>query len=298
MANGEPTLPRNAKSPLGETKRVKRAVSKLNRGIRSTRDWMLERIGQIPNNVVGTTNTADMHGNRNIYEYLIDANALRQILSEARQRLESNTLGTVQDEAENAYTVGTANEAANLSGMTEDYTRTINQIVASQPFQSRVAFIRSRVFEEMEGFYGQTAADLSRTLGDALDQGLAPTRVAQQIKDRFGVSMSRAERIARTEINQAQRRGGWDEAQDAEERLGIRTKEMHLSALSPTSRSAHIARHGRLYTREEVRAWYGRDANGINCKCSQVSVQVDADGNPLTTKAIDRARQTKDNFTK
>jgi hypothetical protein len=39
-------------------------------------------------------------------------------------------------------------------------------------------------------------------------------------------------------------------------------------------------RHAHLYTNEEVRDWYSKDGNSINCKCSQQSVLVDADGKP------------------
>jgi len=102
-------------------------------------------------------------------------------------------------------------------------------------------------------------------LSTGIENGQNPIEVARTIRDRFDVSRSRAERIARTEITGALRRARWDEAEDARISIGIRTLEMHLSALSPTTRASHAARHSRLFTVQEVREWYTQDGNSINC---------------------------------
>ncbi|RTO80018.1 phage head morphogenesis protein, partial [Enterobacter hormaechei] len=39
------------------------------------------------------------------------------------------------------------------------------------------------------------------------------------------------------------------------------------------------------------RDWYSKDGNSINCKCSQQSVLVDADGNPEYTDTITKLKQ-------
>lgn len=78
------------------------------------------------------------------------------------------------------------------------------------------------------------------------------------------------------------------------ERLGIRYLYMHLSALSPNTRPSHAARHGHLYTEDEMQEWWGSDENDVECKCTAVMILVDEDGNPMTPSIIERARKTYD----
>lgn len=76
------------------------------------------------------------------------------------------------------------------------------------------------------------------------------------------------------------------------DRLGIRYLHMHLSALSPTTRPSHAARHGHLYTEEEMQEWWASDENDVECKCSTVMILVDENGDPMTPSIIERARKT------
>lgn len=282
----EPVLPRNAKSPLAETRRTQRAEKRIREALKETQRFTLQLWSEVPVN--------EYTVNRRRYEYLIDVSRLADIIRQIKAKLRE-TLGTaVTDESVQGYEVGTANAVTNLQGLTQDYQRNISSVLASSPYQTRVAFVRARVFEQMQGFEDQTGADLNRVLSQAVEDGQNPLQTARTIRDRFDVAQSRAERIARTEITGAQRRAVWDENQDAEERLGIRTRLMHLSALLPTSRSWHIARHGDIFTTDEVREWYSVASNSIQCRCSQVGVLVDENGNLLNDRAQQKALQTKE----
>lgn len=281
----EPILPRNAKSPLAETRRTQRAERRIREAIKETERFTKQLWADVPVN--------EYTVNQRRYEYLIDVSRLQEIIRQIRQKLRQ-ALGTaVVDESVQGYEVGTSNSVTNLQGLTNDYQRTIVTVLSSSPYQSRVAFVRARVFEQMDKFEGETGADLGRVLSQAVEDGQNPIQTARVIADRFDVAQSRAERIARTEITGAQRRGTWDETQDAQERLGINTRLMHLSALLPTSRSWHIARHGEVFTIDEVRQWYTEASNAINCRCSQVSVLVDENGNLLNERAQQKALATK-----
>ena len=138
--------------------------------------------------------------------------------------------------------------------------------------------------------------DIAKVLaerGTRYGEFLYHARIAQNIKEQLKVEQHRAERIARTEISMAQRRAKWDEADDAAAEYGSRTKEMHFSALSATTRATHAARHGKLYTREEAREWWAQGANGINCKCSSIAVVVNAQGEPIAPGVVARAKAIK-----
>ena len=73
---------------------------------------------------------------------------------------------------------------------------------------------------------------------------------------------------------------------------------MHFSALSPTTREDHAARHGEVYTVDEVAEWYSVDANGINCKCTQVEVLLDENGDVIQDKLQQREIDRKDTYMK
>ncbi len=254
-------------NPVGGTGLINAARADVNRVLASAQRWLIAQLQAIP--VAARTINAAPPGaplvvNADVYDYNVSLFTLQMITSELKNRL-GGTSEPVVNRTVSGYEVGTAQEIASLAAMTSEYTRTITQVLTSDPWQRRVALVRARVFEQMDGFVGETAADLSRVLMQGIENGQNPLIVAKDIKARFDVSKGRAERIARTEITGALRRAHWDEADSAREQLGIRTLEMHLSALSPTTRESHARRHGRLYTTQEVREWYTQDGNGINC---------------------------------
>ena len=73
-------------------------------------------------------------------------------------------------------------------------------------------------------------------------------------------------------------------------RFGSPFKLMHMSALSPTTRKTHADRHGNLYSPAEVREWWARESNAVDCKCSVVVVLVDELGKPLVERIVSRAK--------
>lgn len=278
-----PTLPRNTENPVGGARLQQQTVSRLKRGLRDVRGWLLDRFRDIPTREITVNASVGRYTvNETRYEYLISADELRLIVEEIRRRLGIEVPPDYMvQQAVTAYQAGTGTAVAQLAALTDDYTREITQVLASEPWQRRVALMRGRVFEQMQGFNGDTATELGRVLSQGVEDGLNPRDVAKDIRKRFGIAERRAETIARTEIGSALRRATRDETQDARERLGIRTAMLHLSALSPTTRRTHSARHGRTYSPQEVAEWYSVDANSIRCKCSQQPVLLDDSGQPI-----------------
>jgi hypothetical protein len=79
-------------------------------------------------------------------------------------------------------------------------------------------------------------------------------------------------------------------------RLAIKHKFMHLSALAPSTRSSHAARSGMLFTAEEIKEWVAKDNNGEDCRCTFSLIVVDEAGNPLSSNLIDRISAARDQF--
>jgi len=105
--------------------------------------------------------------------------------------------------------------------------------------------------------------------------------------------MVRAKTIAQTEQVGALRAAQRNEAAWSRDTLGLNTAMLHLSALKPTSRSWHVARHGHTYTPEEVEAWYAERGNRYNCYCSQIPCLLDDEGNLFNKGLADKLEKER-----
>lgn len=196
-----------------------------------------------------------------------------------------------------AYERGTAQEYANLAQQSTTYAATqqsVATILLSEPYQLRMALVRARVFEEVKGLSAQVKADMARILTDGIARGLNPREVARNLNEQSGIEIRRANRVARTEITTALRRARMDEADEASEVLNLETRQVHISALSPTTRPNHASRHGKMFTTDEQRDWWARDGNSINCKCSTVTILTDKEGRPHNDTLLNKLKEEKE----
>lgn len=196
-----------------------------------------------------------------------------------------------------AYERGTAQEYANLAQQSTAYAATqqsVATILLSEPYQLRMALVRARVFEEMKGLSAQVKADMARILTDGIARGLNPREVARNLNDQSGIEIRRANRVARTEITTALRRARMDEADEASEVLNLETRQVHISALSPTTRPNHASRHGKIFTTDEQRDWWAVDGNSINCKCSTVTILTNKEGRPYNDTLLNKLKEEKE----
>lgn len=148
----------------------------------------------------------------------------------------------------------------------------------SPEFAERIRRIRSRVFEEMKGFTGDTANVLARALSDGMARGVGVRTITGSIAKQFDIKESRARTIIRTEFGNAHRNTIAEQSKDARDRLGLNIGIQWISALAPTTRPEHAERHLKIYTIEQVADFYARDANAINCLCTQQDVIIEGDG--------------------
>jgi SPP1 gp7 family putative phage head morphogenesis protein len=290
---GQPILPRSITNPVGQSSRVNRVTGAIDDALATVEDWLIQRFEQIPTESIVVSR---FFINRSRYEYQISIPDLELLVEELAVQLGIVPDQYVVDQVIGAYEVGTNLAVTNLANISDDYTRNITQVLMSEPYQRRVALIGARVFEEMQGFEGDTGRDLARVLREAVQDGLNPRDVVETIRNRFGVARSRAARIAQTEITGALRRGRWDEAQDAETRLGLRVRLLWVSALKPTTRLWHASRHGGIYTVQEVREFYATGANAIFCYCGQVEILVNSDGTPVTGRPVLKLKKQKEAY--
>lgn len=287
-------LPANPRDPTGADRLERGAFRDFSKRFRKIRDGYLLALDRIPSEPVV---------NRR-YVFNLDSTLLNAMFSGLDSMVDSILLEGGEDKlwffesyVSVAYQRGTAQQFANLSQQSPVYhagQQSLQDILMSEPYRRRTALVRAREFEEMKGLAGGTKSLLNRILADGIARGKNPREVAKDITKATGqIDDVRARRIARTEIPTALRRARMDETDDAQERYGIRTMEMHISALSPTTRRKHADRHATLHTTEEQRDWWSQDGNSVNCKCSTVSVMVDDNGKPLVPAIVERAKRNK-----
>lgn len=288
-----PILPRNIEDPT--------AVDKLERGAINKFKSKLKQIGKEYPKLLDQLNARPVVNKR--YTYQLDEYTLNSVIRQGDALISDILLEGGDDSqwffeayVKTAYARGTAQTFANLSNQSAVYhaaNESLSNLISSEAYINRIALIRARSFEEMQGFTASIQADMARVLTDGIGRGLSPTEIAKSLSEQTGMEQYRANRIARTEIPTALRRARWDETESAQEKYGIKTMLMHISAWSPTTRHSHSERHGKLYTVDEVREWYSIGANSINCKCTQIEVMVDDKGEPLVPAIIERAKKMK-----
>lgn len=289
-----PILPANPKDPTGVDRLERAAINDFDKRFRNIRNGYIAALNRIPASPVVNEKYAF-----NLDPALLSAmfGSLDTMVDEELMEGGEENLWFFNAYVSKAYQRGTAQEFANLSQQSPVYhagQKSLSDIVMSEPYRRRIALVKAREFEEMKGLAGGVKPLLNRILADGIARGKNPRDIAKEITAATGqIDDVRARRIARTEITTALRRARMDEADDATERYGIQTMQMHMSALSPTTRITHASRHGTLHTTEEQRDWWSEDANSINCKCSTVAVMVDDDGKPLVPAIVDRAKRNK-----
>lgn len=287
-------LPRDWEDPTGADDLERRAMRDFARRLRRVAQAYIDGLAMIPATPVVNAR----------YTFRLDNQLLDYVLAQAGAAVDeilleggSTDLWFFAQYVEVAAARGAAQEFANLARQSPVYKagrQSLENVLRSDAYVNRMVLTRAREFEEMTAYSSQVKADMSRLLTDGIGRGLNPRAISANLTEQLGIEQFRADRIARTEITMALKRAKWDEADDAEELYGIQTREMHLSALSATTRASHAARHAHIYTREEVRTWWASGANAINCKCSTTSTLVDNAGKPLVPIAQENAIKAKE----
>ncbi|UUQ71175.1 phage minor head protein [Enterobacter hormaechei subsp. xiangfangensis] len=267
-----PILPRNYQDPTGADALERRVMKDFARRMNKIGKAYKSALDKIPSSLAVNAR----------YEYQLNPTLLSIILNDASYLVDQVLLEGgdydlwFYEYIDLASEKGTGQSFYNLSQQSPVYAagrESLASILASDPYQQRMALVHARVFEEMKGLTADVKRDMARVLTDGVGRGLNPLDIARNLTDQTGIEKRRANRIARTEVTTALRRAKWDEDQEANDLYGLKTLLVHISALSPTTRHTHAVRHAHLYTNEEVRDWYSKDGNSINCYLPNTEVQ-------------------------
>lgn len=299
----QPIYPRNDADPTAQGRRVAGAIAQFKRKHAEIRRAVVGMVRELPYRIIELNFSGrKLQFNAKVYKFDLSADVLSNLLAEIDALIDrimlqggEQRLWFLLDYVIPAYQQGAAQAQANLAAQSVVYASAvpdIETIMFSPEYQRRIGYVRAREFELMKGLTADMKKDLTVVLTDGIALGQNPISIAKDITRRIGVSQSRAERIARTEINNSLRQSRMDEDERAMTDLGIEMKLMHVSALSKTTRASHASRHGKLYTITEQRNWWATSPNSINCRCSTVSVILE-NGEVLYPSVIEKADKQK-----
>lgn len=172
----------------------------------------------------------------------------------------------------------------------------IEQTLLSQNYHEALNKVYISNFENIKTLSQRTASQVIQRVNAGISAGDTPTTIAKEISERFNVSRSSAKRIADTEINKAYTDSKLNANDIAAAETGLRAGVIHISALTPTTRDTHAARHGNAYTTIDQRQWWDNGSNRINCKCSIISVLIDSKGKVVQTETQEKIKAEKSFF--
>lgn len=197
------------------------------------------------------------------------------------------------------YQRGTLEAFNNLSVQSQAYASqtSLQQLLSSPAYQNQIAAAFVSTYSDWKGVSDAARADLANIIADSIGRGVNPRETAGLISKRLDVSMSKAKTIAQTEQVGALREAQWNETEWTQERLGLKTAILWISALKPTTRPTHAARHGKTFSTEDVRDFYSRNGNRFNCYCGNIPCLLNDDGSlynkGLTDKLVKERKSWK-----
>ena len=323
-----PVMPSNDRDPVGAGRKVLSAYRVIDGAIKSIYSGVAKRINDIPRTEVSVN---DLNKATRKYIYEIDPMQMQDISTFIQQLVNKELLGNdtglfsdlffLNNGIETEYIRATENAiqstknlaSANVVG--SELSRQIRAIetqnvLLSMGYQRRIGLAKSRVFEEMDGLTSAMKKDISGILGRGMAAGHGVNRIKREIRmalegkdpEKSGGHKYRAERIARTEINNAYRTAYQIETDEVNNNVWKGTKFvtrlLWYSALAEgRTRKTHARRHGRVYTTTEVSNFYSIDGNAINCLCNQVSVLVrKKDGRVMNSELIEEMKKQREMF--
>jgi SPP1 gp7 family putative phage head morphogenesis protein len=261
--------------PNGQRGNVRNTTAKLRKRLRRSQQRVLREFKAIPVTAV--------NAREKFYAYQYDVDFLWLTILDIMQ----GELGTMSQTMPHDWWYKSQIELPWRQGVLDeitDFNRIVKEPVTVQPILYSPQYL-SGLRDAQSVNYGliktlgqDTAKSVFQVINDGMKGALTPTEIKQNIKDRFGVSESNAKRIARTEVNRAYTDARLNTVEQLEGLSGVGMGVVHKSALIPTTRRHHAARHNKVYTVQQQRKWWNTGANKINCYCSIRSIVFNEDG--------------------
>jgi SPP1 gp7 family putative phage head morphogenesis protein len=281
-----PIIPRSKTDPVGANRILTKALKEIDARFKGAQSDLLAAFNAIP--VYALNELSEV-------AYGL-SNADRLALAETTQRILDKWLvdGKSPDDffyatfSEQAVSTATAIAYTNIATVSATYAaaESLSGIVNSQPYQNAIATAQFKSYSHWTGLAAQTKADLMQIITQSVADGKNPKSVVTEISDRLGVSRSKARQYSQTDITDTLRQTTINEDARVEKEYGIKTALLWTSAFLATTRQWHASRSGRVYSAEEVKAFYASGKEKFNCHCSVTTVLLDENNKPMLTKNL------------
>jgi len=157
----------------------------------------------------------------------------------------------------------------------------VNTILFSQDYLENVLGYQNDMFYQLKGLSEKTSSQVYERIASGIKGNKTPRDIIKDIKKRSQVSESNAKRIVNTEINRIYNDSIMDAIDSINNNANINAAGRHKSALLPTTRKDHAARHNKIYTTAQQLRWWETGVNRINCYCSFRIVVLDDNNNVI-----------------
>lgn len=289
-----PIIPGTARDRTGGAGILRRAIAEINRRYAALQAEVLAIFDRIPVYTLNAVALNDVALERVLYGLTPDQlQALSAELLAALERWIASGRDTAQlfwwaPYDQQAMQLGTAQTVANLTNLSTVYAaaRSLETVVFSPAYRNRLAIAQIRSYEHWTGLAAEQRSTLSQMIGRAVVDGKNPKAVRTEMMEALDVSRSRAALYAQTDITNTLREARAAESDYARDELGVVTGLLWTSALLPTTRPWHASRNGRVYTSDEVRAFYEVRGNRFRCHCAQTECLLDDAGKPILTDRL------------
>lgn len=290
---------RNKADPTGEARQRRKGTAELNRRINAAARLIAAEVRAIPR----TSRTVKpLKVNQVVYDWAVDPLLLEQGIHDAvNSNLETSSetkpTSFYWDEIiEQPYRKGTLETARDNEGLAEELGLAIlllelETVTTGFRYIQRLQTVQGVNYGLIKSMSSNIATDFFTTLRLGMEAGESPSEIMKRIREsarRARRGVRGAKQFAETEINKALNDAKIDLTEQIEQDTGQSMALLHISALIPTTRPHHAARHGKTYTPQAQRIWWNEGQNRRNCHCTVRSVQVDDDGVPTVPTKLRR----------
>jgi|15BtaG_2_1085339.scaffolds.fasta_scaffold00279_11 uncharacterized protein YoaH (UPF0181 family) len=143
-----------------------------------------------------------------------------------------------------------------------------DSVFQSREYKATLNAYQSSARDSINGVAKDTSARISGLLLLGMSSGKQIQEIIDEIRRQMEIFNSRIDRVVNTTINQGLNQGKMIALGLAATALHVDGVVMHKSALIPTTRPHHAARHNKLYSIEDQNRWWSSGSNRINCYCS------------------------------
>jgi hypothetical protein len=120
----------------------------------------------------------------------------------------------------------------------------------------------------MDSAVRSTISQIAAIILTSISSGVAVEEIKKRVAELIEKLKRRLKRTATTQINQANNESKMLAPVIIAAIAGVEPMVRHISALLPTTREHHAARHQKVFKVSEQRQWWASGANRINCYCS------------------------------